>query len=252
MKKKFIIAFALLTSIWLMYHTKTDNLQNDITKLIPLNNIPEKRLFSRSQDPKNINSYPDKLMKTLLAFSDEELQTINCSEKFIRNWEALFFLYNPQTAKYNISLPHEQLIEMTDALEKKLPFPYKDNKKFLLGRICKTQDNMTLLEYHRGTQEQFFDNYVYLGEKINSFLFITDNGSAFNKHINMTNAEQKHTLHCLPLQLTKTRLLFYQCTTLDETTATTWFYRMNLEELRSDLILTCNYSYTPPPSKLCV
>lgn len=236
---------------------------------IPLSTESKKRLYDVSRTPADINGYPEAVYSLLHASPDEDLEDLSCSAAFIRNWESLFFLRNETTLKYTISLPHDRMLRWMTELELMLPDAFGNEKKFLLGRLCRVPSGTRLgqapngtgfgqvsngtwfLEYHRGVQEQFYDNYLSLGKEINSYLFITKNGVPFGRPVDMTGESRGPIFHCMPMQMTKRGLLYYQCTEVKNGDATTWFYEVDTEKGQSKLLMTCAYRYGGKPTREC-
>lgn len=218
--------------------------------IIPMHET-KTRFFDPARGPEDVNSLPPGVYATLTSYPDNQLLPLSCSETFIRNWEALFFLRNQTNRKYTISLPHDEMIQVIDAREKSLPRPYQDDKKFLKGRLCQTAEGTQLFEYHRGIQPQFYDNYIALGEQINSFLFVSGPDQIVRHTINLTGTDRGPYFHCVPLQVTKTQQLYYQCTQVHQGDATTWWYEIDLTSGKHTLLDTCEYRYKGTPSRTC-
>ncbi len=223
----------------------------DPAPFIPISAESKKRFFDPSRKPADINGYPQTVYSVLHAASDDDLVGISCSSAFIRNWESLFFLQNETTLKYTISLPHDRMLRWMTELELTLPNAFGNEKKFLLGRLCRVPDGTWFFEYHRGVQPQFYDNYLSLGKEINSYLFIAKDDTSFQTTIDLTGESRGPIFHCMPMQMTKKGLLYYQCTEVKNGDATTWFYEIDINTGQSREVDACVYRYGGKPTRQC-
>lgn len=247
-----LMVFICLSVIfWLLISYRKQSLSADPSSFIPITGEWKKRSFDLSRRQEDINGYPESVYAILHATEEENLVAISCSSTFIRNWESLFFLRNQTNLKYTISMPHQTMIEWLTPLELGLPNAFRKGKKFLLGRLCRTDAGITWFEYHRGVQEQFFDDYVTLGNSINTYIFISKDENQYQNAIDITKADRGPIFHCMPMQMTKKGLLYYQCTEIQHGDATTWFYGIDTTKEESALLATCTYRYTKNPTREC-
>jgi hypothetical protein len=138
--------------LWQVYTRQTSK-PNQVYPVIPVHNTWKTRFFNPGTIQQGTQGFPPRVFLELMDTDDSQLLGMRCSEHFIRNWEAMFFLQDPRTTKFHKSLDHNAMLTFLNRAEQQLPPPLKD-QKFLLGKVCEVENGNTFFEYHRGKQKQ--------------------------------------------------------------------------------------------------
>lgn len=237
---QFLVIFLIALLLGLLFGgLENKNKQKSFLEILSF----PKSYYTSIIDLKQVMNEEEKYPSELVDELDQEMKhvvKVRCAPQFIRN-DGGHFLY-PKMAEreYPLIFLDNRFLAFMSRTEKSVP----RGKKFLNGRFCDTYDHRIYFTYVLGIQPQFANESRNYGTDMEAIMLEVDQNGAEKKRISITGSNMMENFGCdQPLLVTKNGKLYFQCQSFQTEKAVTYFYLVDMNAQRSELISNCTLQF---------